>query len=288
MLKYNHLFNENLDYPFHIHMIESNTTNVAISLNSVHLGYYASTYGSTYILNKYYNVPNILELMVVGSRQIYNKQKEQAYFKDSTIRYIKNIVGDFLVLDLETNKYYWSENSRTNFFFNPEYFSSKILWEFTSGYVPLGTTTIDLWGEEEAKNLFLNQIYETDQTWVGQKEILDVEPIDINYFGNDISGMVKVIQVDSFINELQDLEDGDIIRIDNGLEVLEITVENIYTSASYNSVTETTRPIVHVPIDIINPNKKYLYSKGLDIDEEETINLELNNNNIQFNIKRIS
>ena len=285
MLTYNHLFNENLEYPFHIHVIESNTTSVDISLNNVHVGYYKPTYGTKYILNKYYNIADILNLMVVGSRQVYNKQKEKAYFKPSTIRYIRNPSGKFLVLDLETNKYYWSETSRTSFFFNPEYFSSKVVWENTIGYIPIGTTTADLWDEDTAKDLFLTQIYETTQDWSGQITIADIEPITIDYFGNDISGEVKTLQVDTFIEELQDLKDGDILRIDNGLETLEVTVENIYTKAVYNTINETVRPLIHVPIDIINPNKKYLYSKPIVIGQEEDVILELESNIIQFSIK---
>ncbi len=287
MLKYNHIFNENVDYPFHIHVIESSSTSVAVNLNGHLIGYFKPTAGITHAFTKYTREFSILELMVVGTRQEYTKNIEASFFKDSTVKYIKNSWGAFLTKNNETNKYYWSNTSRTRFFFNPEYFNMKVCWEFVIGYIPQGKVTNTIWTEEAAKELFLNQIYLTEESWPGEKSIEDVEPLIVNHFDILTSGNSNDFVVDTFIEQLQDLVDGDEIVIDNGIEKLEITVSNTYTKALYDTINVTTRPLIHVPIDIVNPNKKILYSKGIDVGVEETINLELHGNNIQFNIQRI-
>ena len=287
MLSYDHVFNTDVDQPFHIHAIASSSTSVAINLNGVFVGYFKPNLGSTYTFIKYTAAFSILDLMVVGTRQEYDKATSKSFFKDSVVKYIQNSFGDFLVRDNELNTYSWSSTARTRFFFNPEYFNSKVLWNYIVGYVPTGKIVTKVWSDYEALTLFTNQIYITDETWTGDKAIPDVEPLAFLPFSNETMGIARDIVVDSFIEELQGLKDGDIITIDNGTETIEVTVENCYTNALYNPATETTRPLVHVPIDIINPNKKYLYTKGLDVGDEETINLELHGNNIQFNIKRI-
>lgn len=284
MLKYRHIFNENLNYPFHIHYLESDTTSIAISLNQVHIGYFKPTKGTKYTFTKYYNIPSTFELLVVGSRQTYDRATNKTYFKDSAAKYIKNNNDDFLCLDHDTSKYYWSSTERSKFYFNPEYFSSKALWIWLIGYIPTGIATLDLF----ESSLFTDQIYLTDQVWGGQKDIVDVDPVTIDYFDNSVIGSTVSLSVDNFITELQDLKDNDIIKFDTGLETLEVTVKNIYTKATYASSTTTTRPITHVPINIINPNKECLYSKAQSIGDSETINLTLYNNDIQFDIARVA
>ncbi len=287
MLSYEHVFNTDINMPFHIHAIDSSSTSVTINLNGKFIGYFKPNIGSLYTFVKYTPAFSILDLMVVGSRHNYSKGISDSFFKDSTTKYIQSATGSFLVRDIQNNTYHWSDTSRTRFFFNPEYFNSKILWNYVVGYIPTGKTMVNIWSDSEALELFTNQVYVTDEFWTGDKTILDVEPLTILPFTMATMGIAKNVVVDSFIYELQNLKNGDKITIDNGSETIELIVENCYTNAFYNPATETTRPLVHVPIDIINPNKKYLYSKGLDIGGEETINLELHDNIIQFNIKRI-
>lgn len=288
MLKYNHIFNENVNYPFHIHAIESSSTSVSINLNGVNLGYFAPTVGTLHSFTKYTAEFSILELMVVGTRQEYSKAIEASFFKDSTVKYIKNTAGRFLVKNNETGKYYWSSTARTRFFFNPEYFNSKECWEFVVGYIPSGKILNDVWEEAEAKSLFLDQIYLTSESWVGEKTIEDVDPLIISPFSNSLTGTAKEFVVDTFIDVLQDLEDGDKIVIDNGSEKIELVVENSYTKAVYETVNVTDRPINHVDIDIVNPNKKLVYSKALAIGTQEDIEIVLYDNNIAFSIERIA
>jgi len=283
MLVYEHIFNENLDYPFHVHIISSSSTSISISLNKLFIGQFKSTAGSTYTFTKYYQTPNIFDLIVVGSRQNYTNKINDAYFKESTSRYVKNTAGLYLNIDPDTKLYFWNANSRTKFYFNPEYFSSKFLWELTIGYIPTGKIVLDLFSDT---TLFSNKVYETTENWPGSKAIADVNPITIDYYSTSTTGIAKNYSVDYFINELQDLKNGDIIDITNGIDSLSITVSNIYTKAIYQQTNTTTRPIIHVPIDIINPNKKYVYSKDLVIGTNETTNLVLHNNIIQFTIER--
>lgn len=288
MLSYNHVFNNNVDYPYHIHSIASDSTSVSINLNHVFLGYFKPTAGSTYVFQKYYSIDSIFDLLVVGSRQSYDRKKEASYFKESTARYIRNTANKYLVRDLITNKYYWSSSERSRFFFNPEYFSSEVLWNLTVGYVPSGWVTIDLWNEQTAKDLFLTQTYVTTNDWVGQQEIADVDPITVDYFGNSLTGEVLNISVDYFITELQDLKNGDLIEINNGNESITVVVQNSETTiANYNRNTKTYRPLVHVPIDFINPNIKYLYTTSLNVGESKNISLTLHGLDINFYIKRI-
>lgn len=288
MLKYTHVFNTIVDYPYHIHMIESDTTSVAINLNGKLIGYFKPNTGNLYQFDKYLTIPSILELMVVGSRQSYSTKIDNSFFKDATVKYIQDSRGWFLVKNNLTGGYFWSTTERTRFFFNPEYFSSNILWNYTIGYVPAGKVVNDVWEESAANDLFLSQVYVTDESWGGEKIIADVDPIELLPFDNSTTGLLKTLGVDSFIDELQDLVNGDVITINNGTETVEVTVGNITTDAIYEVTNITTRPIGHVNIDIINPNKKIVYSKALVLDVEETINLELYSNNIQFTMKRIT
>lgn len=288
MLKYTHVFNSNVDNPYHVHIIESDTTSVAINLNGNLVGYFRPTVGTTYTYPKYVDIPSIVDLMAVGSRQVYDNKTNAAFFKDSTVKYIKNGAGDFLVLNTISGDYYWSSTDRTRFFFNPEYFSSNILWNFTIGYTPSGKVVNDIWDDATAKDLFLSQIYETTETWVGEKTIADVDPIAVLPFDIGTTGVMKTLGVDTFIEELQDLQNGDVININNGVETLDVTVANCTTDATYEAVNTTTRPLIHVPIDILNPNKKYVYTKALDIDTQEDIVLDLYGNTIEFSIARTS
>ena len=289
MLKYNHVFNTtNLDQPYHVHIIDSDSTSVAVNLNNNLVGYYKPTVGSLNTFTSYLNIPNILDLMVVGSRQIYDAKKESTFFKVSTVRYISNHNGQFLVKNNNTGLYFWSYEERTSFFFNPEYFSSNLLWEITIGYVPTGVIVNDLWDEATANDLFLSKVYTCEEFWIGEKQIDDVEPMAIDYFNNNTEGISKEVAVDFFIEELQQLVNGDILSFNNGSETLEVEVKNVYTSATYPAATETTRPIVHVPVDIVNPNKKYVYSKALAIGVSETVNIVIEGNSLQFDIARIA
>lgn len=288
MLKYNHIFNTDLDYPYHIHSIESDSTSLTINLNGSLVGYFRPTTGSTYSFTSYITTPDILSLMAVGSRQAYDKKKDASFFKESTVKYISCADGRFLVKNNANGLYSWSTTERTRFFFNPEYFSSNFLWTYTIGYVPTGVVVDDLWDETTAQELFLSKVYIHDSPWGGEQAIADVDPMTIDYFDNAVTGIEKTITVDYFLDELQDLVDGDIITINNGSETLDMTVKNCTTSATYAASTETTRPIVHVPIDVINPNKKVVYSKALAIGDTQTINITVEGNALQFDISRIA
>ena len=288
MLKYNHVFNTaDLTKPYHVHAIESSTTSVAINLNGNLVGYYKPTAGSLHAYTTYTVVPSILSLMVVGSRQDYDTKKEDAFFKESTVKYISN-GSFFLVRNNSNGLYYWSATERTSFFFNPEYFNSNLLWNLTIGYVPVGVIVNDLWDEAEAKELFYSKVYVSDIFWSGEQAIDDVEPITTEYFTNATAGISKDVSVDYFIEELQDLVNGDIITINNGSETLEVEVQNCESYASHASAMVTTRPIVHVPIDVVNPNKKFVYSKALAIGDFETINITVEGNDLQFDISRVA
>lgn len=288
MLKYNHVFNSNVDHPHHVHAIESDSTSVTINLNNSLVGYYKPTVGTAYDFTSYLDIPDIMRLMAVGSRQTYDLKKDASFFKDKTVKYINNSLGKFLVRNNANGLYYWSDTERTRFFFNPEYFSSNVLWEYTIGYVPTGVIVNDLWDSAVAETLFYSKLYTSDQNWVGELAIDDVAPIEADYFGNATTGTAKTISIDYFIAELQELVNGDVLTINNGSETLEITVKNITTSATYAASTQTTRPIVHVPIDIVNPNKKVVYSKALAIGDSETINITIEGNDLQFDISRVA
>ena len=122
--------------------------------------------------------------------------------------------------------------------------------------------------------------------WSGELSIDTDDPVQYLSLIQIRRCIPKQLSVDSFIMELQDLSNGDIIAFSNGNERLEVEVKNVTTEASYPVSNATTRPIIHVPIDIVNPNKRLLYSKGLDSGAQETIQFELYNNNIQFQIAR--
>lgn len=287
MLKYDHTFNNDVNYPYHIHSIESNTSSISVNLNNVHIGYFKPTKGTTTSFDKYITPIDILGLMVTGSRQAYDSKTYDSFFKDSTSKYIKNTSGYFLVRN-ENGTYSWSLTSRSVFFFNPEYFNSKVLWEMTLGYVPTGVITNELLSDEEARALFTPKNYITDTHWSEEQIIEDVAPLVLEHFSNLSSGTLTTVTVDYFIDELQDLKDGDTIIIDNGSETIELTVANCYTSATYVTYLETTRPIAHVDVDIVNPNKKYVYSQALTIDEIKNVSTTIDNNLVEFTVKRIA
>lgn len=159
----------------------------------------------------------------------------------------------------------------------------------TLGYVPTGELPIDAWNDNNALNLFSSMVYTVGlyESWSGEQEIPQVGPFIPNPYNNDMLGHDKTYRVSHFIEELQDLKNGDIITLDNGLEQLKVKVENCWTEAHYPSTTITSRPIAHVPIEVVNPNKKIVYSKAFENGNQETIHLNLYDNNIQFNIVRI-
>jgi len=217
MLYYNHVFNTtDLDKPYHVHLLTSNISKIDVYVNKKYKTTISGNQGEAITVNKHTELQSsILELMVVGSRQTYDRQMSLALFKSSMARFIKDISGRYLLLDALTGEYSWSLTSRSTFFFNPYYFSSDILWNKTIGYVPEKFLNKDIWDYNTASQLFLTQEYvvDLDETWSGSKQILDVEPITPKPFDNYTVGIEKSYSFDHYIEELQDLSNGDVITL---------------------------------------------------------------------------
>lgn len=290
MLTYTHLFNiSDMSLPYHLHKIESDTTSVSVNLNGKLLGYYKPNKGTTYQFTKYLDLDNnIFDLLISGSLQTYSVKIDKTLFNDLTVTYIRLDDGRFLYKDNETNLYSWSTTLRSRFYFNPYYFDSKFLWELRMNYVPTGIQVTNQWPPNLERDIFLNTVVSFDNSfgWTGEQSITEVSPMTIDFFNNDVTGYTVPFELSEII-ELPDLYDGDVLTISNGKENINVTVSNcIPTQFTYDSYTETDRPIVHVPIQITNPNELVHYAKGLEREIEEVINLNLYNNDIQFTIKR--
>lgn len=290
MLEYKHLFNtSDLTLPYHLHKIKSDTTSVSINLNGKLLGYYKPNAGTKYNFTKYLDLEDeVFDLLIAGSLQDYGVKINKSLFNDNTVTYIRLEDGRFLYLDNESGLYSWSTQYRSRFFYNPYYFDSKFLWESRLGYMPTGVQVTNQWPANIEQNLFLTTVKVFDNTfgWVGEQSITPVEPMTIDFFNNDTTGYSEDFGLSDLI-KLPDLYDGDTLTISNGKENITITVSNcIPTQFTYASYTETERPIVHVPIQLVNPNELVHYAKGLEREVEEVINLSLYDNDIQFTIKR--
>lgn len=283
MLTYHHIFNENIDYPFHIHILDSDYC-VQAYKNGCLIANIMPNAGTGYSFNKFYTIEqSILELIVTGSRKSYGTIIDKSIFKTSNAKFVRNSSTGLFLTHKEGN-YYWSAEDRSLFFFNPYYFSSRFLWEYSIGYIPNNIEVLDLWQDS---SLFTNNIYDTDEFWAGMKTFEDVDPVKLDPFSNLTTGLTHTFTVNRIINELQDLKDGDILKFVGGPNVVEVEVKNTYTKALYNYDTVTTRPIITVPITIINPNKKVTIAKNLEPGSSEITNLVLYNNNITIQTRRI-
>ncbi len=289
MLNYDHIFNTDINYPYHVHYIESDTSTVSINVNGIFRGYFKPTRGSSYSFSKYTYMPySLLEYIVVGSRQIYSRALSKSIFKDTLIKYIRNSsTGNFLSRNNETGNYYWHPVERTNFYFNPFYFRSSYLWQITIGYIPSKELTTDIFSYDAIVSLVTPKIIDLDTAeWQGELEIPDIPPLAYEPYKEQTTGILVTRNVDYFIEELQDLKNGDLVSISNGKQKIEVTVENCSTSATYPAVTTTDRPIAHVPIEIINPNKKIVYSKSLAPGDQRAVDITLYDNEIHFLVQR--
>ena len=289
MLKYNHIFNTtNLDLPYHIHYIDSDTSSFIIRVNGISIGEFKPTVGTKYKFEKIVALPEeIWRLLIAGTNISYNKEINSIFYAESNIKYIKDGSGNYLAINPETNGYYWTTDIKTRFYFNPYYFSSSYLWTKLIGYVPTGVYLNNIWSEDEARDTFTQIEFLSTEIWQGERFFDTLPPVEISYFQEDQLGYSSFIEVGSFIYELQDLNNGDYITIDNGKETINFIVENCTTSALYEEETTTDRPIVHVPIQFINPNKEVLYAKTLESGAEETVAISLYDNDIKFTVKRL-
>jgi hypothetical protein len=291
MLKYNHVFNTtDTTKPFHIHQIQSDTSYVEVAINDRYIGKFKPNYNaSTGIgFTKRVNITDdlIFNLLLSGSLASYDPKTESAIFSDEGIVYINNTDGEFLSRNQETGKYFWSADQRSRFFFNPYYFDSEYLWKLKFGTMPTGVNCSCQWPDLE-QSLFLGLTYTTDRTWPGEEVIQPIEPLSIDYYARDEGIFTRYLYLD-YILDLPHVLDGDVIKISNGNDLLEVEVKNSGEPLFiYENSTVTDRPMVHVPIRCINPNELVHYTKGLEPATQEVISLTLNNKSIQFKIKRI-
>lgn len=293
MLKYNHAFNTtDLTQPFHVHQISSDTKEVKIHINSKLIGAFrpnglalSDTNGQVYTRYLDLKDEDIFNLVVSGSRATYGTKIEESIFNDRSIIYVKNNSGKMLFRDPDTDKYSWEEDKRSRFFFNPYYFDSKNLWNLKLGYVPTGIICQDQWPDLEY-SLFTSLYYTTNLDWQGSVDIQPVEPMTVSYYNRATTGYASSFRIDRHL-DIPHVVDGDHVLITNGKESLEFDVSNSgETIVSYPTVTITNRPIIHVPLQFINPNELYHFAKPLDRGTQEVIHKVINDIDIQFKIVR--
>ena len=156
MLRYDHVFNADVTKPYHIHVLESDTSSITVNLNGLFVCYVSSTIGTKYSFSKFNQLEStILQLLVSGSTASYTKKTDQLIFNSLRAKYIKEPGGKFLARNNENGKYFWSTETRTVFFFNPFFFKSEFLWEYTLGYIPSKQQVINIWDKDAASELFL-------------------------------------------------------------------------------------------------------------------------------------
>lgn len=290
MLKYHHIYNlSNPSLQYSIHDIEAspNITSVAVLINNVFHSYVVPnhTLGSgIYNFNKYFSLgTNILELLHSGSTADYVDIKIQnSVFNDRTFIYVKNLDGDYLHRTATSmDSYEWSETEKTKFFFNPYFWDSEYLWKQIFGYVPSGITTTGQWPTNYEIEFFSKRTLEVDISWPGEQVIDTVEPAPFDYFSNNTSGELVSFSLSHLID--LPLKYGDTIDFYAGAERLSVTYKPLNNhKVSINNLVmpqavslSISRPVVHLSIEVIQPNRVITFSKGLSLGENNfTVSIE--------------
>jgi hypothetical protein len=258
-------------------MVEAglSTANIALYVNNTFIKYFTPNKvsgGSLVVTKKFNHGYNILENLHSGTIATYiDPRIDSAIFNENTYIYVKNTLGKFLhrVPDT-TDSYEWHDTSRTKFFFNPYFWDSKYLWERLFGYVPTGISLTSQWPEVDEINLFSKRTLVVQDTWTGMRTITTIVPSNINYFTNNLTGTEVTINLS---HELDlDLETGDEVIFTNGKDRLAFTY-NPENNASVKingilvpgvvNIPNYTRPIIHIPVVTIQPNKTLLFTKSL-------------------------
>ena len=294
MLRYKYAQNSsNLELPFHIHGIMSDTASVSIGINGVLVGEYKPNMFSTpqtkLFTRNFVPEATLLQLLIVGSRQQYDAKENQSFFNQDSAVFVRLANGLRLYRDPDTQLYSWEENKRSKFYFNPHYFDSEFLWNLRVGYVPSGVSLTYQWPLDYEQQLFMPSTLTIDDSnsWSGSKDIVDIEPLVNDYFSVDNQGQVVNLHLDGII-ELQTLKSGDLLEISNGSEVLSLDVKlDEETQFMYQDPVVTCRPVVHQDIKTINPNGTVHYAKGLGRHTQELITLTLYGKQVQFTVRRL-
>jgi hypothetical protein len=287
MLKYSHAFNyTELDQPFHIHKLESDSQTVALSINNSHVGYYKPNPGYKYSFSKFLNIENLLELVVSGTAAEYSDAVNRSIFAEDKIIYVRNPLGETLWHDLETGLYHWKTDLRSKFFFNPYFFDSRYLWIKTFGTMPSGVKCNDQWEDSTEEKLFSSKFLEVTDTWTDGKAIDLVDPMVLEPYRYDTIGIESQFFVGAIL-DIPEVKNGDVLTFTTTKDTLVVEVKNCPdTNFIYAEHTVTDRPIVHVPIRVISPNELIHYAKGLPSNTTESITLNLHGTDVTFMITR--
>lgn len=278
----------NTALPYSIHAIETspNISSVAVVINDVFHSYLKPNYtlgSGVYNFTKYFELPNVLELLHSGSVTDYADIKIQnSVFNDRTFIYVKNLDGKYLhrtITGIDT--YEWHDSEKTKFFFNPYFWDSEYLWVQMFGYVPSGITTTGQWPTNFEVEFFSKRTLELDISWPGEQSIQTVEPKPFDYFNLATSGELVSISLSSLLDI--NLVYGDKIEFYAGAERLSVEYKPINNhKISINNIDmpgtvslSVSRPVVHLEIDVVQPNRRILFSRGLNNGSNNfTINVE--------------
>lgn len=279
MIKYHHVYNlANPALPYSIHALETspNITSVAMVINGVFHSYVKPNYtlgSGLYNFTKYFSIEaNILELLHSGSVTDYADLRIQnSVFNDRTFIYVKNLDGKYLHRASALDSYEWHDTDRTKFFFNPYFWDSEYLWLQMFGYIPSGITTTGQWPSNYEVEFFSKRTLELDMSWPGEQVISTIEPKPFDYFSKPDSGELVALSLSNLLD--LPLEYGDTIDFYAGAERLSVVYKPLNNhKISINSVVmpstfnlSTDRPVVHLEIDVIQPNRHILFSKALNL-----------------------
>ena len=280
MIYYYHVYNKTeYDKPYSIHIIDAPlaTANLAVYVNGTFIKYVAPNMlktgtGSLSYSKHFEPAIDFLDTLHSGTVITYADQGiDKAIFNDNTYIHVKNSEGKYLYRTPGTIDYYeWSLTNKSKFFFNPYFWDSEYLWKKTVGYVPSGINLTNQWPTDYEIAFFSKRTFTVTDTWVGSQQLNTVEPSSIDYFLDNVSGQNVTFQLSHLI-EL-DLVPGDKVLLTNGVERKEfiyqpvgnsiIKIDGVTMPGTLNYPSKT-RPVEHLEILTINPNRKILFSKSL-------------------------
>jgi len=263
MLTYSHVYNQDIKYPYNIACINSDSTNVAIYVNS-NLQEIASpnvSYTDKILFTtnkKQLSDQEVLDLIYSGTLQDYTLELNRVIFGPTNKVFIKRQSDDkFLYLSPE-KILSWEETFKSRFFFNPYYFDSDYLWKKLFKQRPDNVNTTSLWNVLEEQRLF-----NRSEIVLNVSELPNlVEPTNMDYFSGNSPTSISlshVIELKASIGDTIDLKtDKDTLSFTyNPTPGSRMIVPNI-------SGTTCTRPWIHIPLRVLDPNKEILYTKILN------------------------
>ena len=226
MLTYNYVY----DSGNHRTIISSNSlqANIAIYINGVFTKFVAPNLlvkgtGAFSFTKKFLAQANKIELMHSGTIKNYDDIRlDRLLFSSANYIYIKNGDGNYLyrnpaVLD----EYEWHATSRTKFFFNPHFWDCDYLWKTQIGYLPTSVTLTNQWPINDAITFFSKRTLTVTDTWVGWQSINTIEPENLSYFTNHLTGTDTTYELSHLID--LGASSGDEVLLTNGKDRLSFT-----------------------------------------------------------------